>query len=62
MIKMMKNKIVIEGYIDNVFVKLSIYEFNWDLFFSRVVSVVRYFVEEKGMDFRLFLVIGCGEY
>lgn len=62
MIKAMKNKIAIEGHTDNIPVKSSKHESNWDLSSSRAVSVVKYFVEEKGMDPKLFSATGCGEY
>ncbi|WP_024621260.1 OmpA/MotB family protein [Metaclostridioides mangenotii] len=62
MIKDMKNQIVIEGHTDNVPVGSRTSETNWELSANRAVSVVRYFVEERGMSPNLFSATGYGEY
>lgn len=62
MIKDMKNQIVVEGHTDNVPVVPRKSDTNWELSANRAVSVVRYFVEEKGMSPNLFSATGYGEY
>lgn len=54
--------IVIEGHTDNIPIKSSKYGSNWELSTQRAVSVVRYFVEQKGMSPTQFSATGYGEY
>ncbi|SHI59884.1 chemotaxis protein MotB [Clostridium amylolyticum] len=56
------NKIIIEGHTDNVPIKNSKYDSNWELSTSRAVNVVRYFIEEKHQDPTRFAAAGYGEY
>ncbi|HSQ33995.1 MAG TPA: OmpA family protein, partial [Peptostreptococcaceae bacterium] len=54
--------IVIEGHTDNIPIKSSKYGSNWELSTQRAVSVVRFFVEQKGMSPTQFSATGYGEY
>lgn len=61
-IRNIDNKIRIEGFTDNIPVDTSKFPSNWELSTSRAISVVRYFVEEKGIDPKKFSVTGYGEH
>ena len=56
------NHIVIEGHTDNIPIKSSKYGSNWELSTQRAVSVVRFFIEQKGMSPTQFSATGYGEY
>ena len=58
----MDNDILVEGHTDNVPIHNSKFASNWDLSTARAVSVVRYFVEEKGVKPTRFAVKGYGEF
>ncbi len=55
-------KIVVEGHTDNVPIRSSLYPSNWELSSARASSVVRYLVEEGGVEPRRLSAIGLGEY
>lgn len=56
------NEIIVEGHTDNV--PIHNYEFasNWELSTQRAVNVLKYFVENKGLDPKKFQAAGYGEY
>ncbi|MGL5756431.1 MAG: OmpA/MotB family protein [Paraclostridium sp.] len=56
------NDILVEGHTDNVPIHNSRFASNWDLSTSRAVSVVSYFVENKGIKPTRFSVKGYGEF
>lgn len=58
----LSNNITIEGHTDNIPIKSSKYGSNWELSTQRAVSVVRFFVEQKGMNPAQFSASGYGEY
>lgn len=57
-----ENKIVIEGYSDNVPIKNSNFDSNWELSSGRAVSVLRYLSEEEGIEPHRLSAKGYGEY
>ncbi len=56
------NKIIIEGHTDNVPMKSALFDSNWELSTSRAVRVVRYFIENTGLDPKRFTAAGYGEF
>lgn len=54
------NKILIMGHTDNIPIKSKVYESNWELSSYRGLSVLEYFVKEKGMQPTRFSVGGYG--
>jgi chemotaxis protein MotB len=58
----MDNDILVEGHTDNVPIHNSRFDSNWDLSTARAVSVVSYFVEDKGINPTRISVKGYGEY
>ncbi|WP_202708292.1 OmpA family protein [Sporosalibacterium faouarense] len=58
----LENEIRIEGFTDNVPINTERFPSNWELSSARAISVVRYFVQEKGMSPERFSVIGWGEH
>lgn len=62
LIRNMPNQIVIEGHTDNVPIHTDQYSSNWELSTARSLSVLKYFIENRGMDPRRFSIAGYGEY
>lgn len=56
------NSIVIEGYTDNVPIKNSNFDSNWELSSGRAVSVLRYLSEEEDIEAHRLSAKGYGEY
>ncbi len=56
------NKIVVEGHTDNVPMKTSQFDSNWELSTARAVNVLRYFVESRKQDPARFTAAGYGEF
>lgn len=57
------NKIIIEGHTDNVPINSDIYPTNWHLSSARSISVMQYFINEKGnKNPERFMAVSCGEY
>ncbi|MDN6625701.1 MAG: flagellar motor protein MotB [Pisciglobus halotolerans] len=56
------NKVIIEGYTDNVPNAKSGYETNWELSTARSVSVLRYLSEEQQIEPARLSAKGYGEY
>jgi len=52
----------IEGYTDNVPIKLSGWKSNWELSTARSLSVLHYLVNEKGISPERLSAIGFGEF
>ena len=61
LIQEFENKIIIEGHTDNVPINTYRFPTNWELSAIRATTVVRYFIEERGVDPKV-LVAGYGEY
>jgi len=57
-----ENEIIIAGHTDNVPIKNSKYDSNWELSTARATNVVRYFVEVEKLDPAKFTATGNGEY
>lgn len=56
------NRVIIEGYTDDVPVGNSKYSSNWELSVDRAVSVVRYLSEQKKVSPVRLSAVGYGEY
>lgn len=56
------NEIVVEGHTDNRQINTVQYPSNWELSVDRAAKVVRYLIEEEGLDPRRFTAVGYGEY
>ena len=56
------NEIVVEGHTDNRRINTVQYPSNWELSVDRAAKVVRYLIEEEGLNPRRFTVVGYGEY
>ena len=54
------NDILIMGHTDNIPIKSKIYESNWELSSYRALSVLEYFLKEKGLQSSRFSVGGYG--
>lgn len=61
-VKDIDNRIRIEGFTDDKPIETLRFPSNWELSASRAISVVRYFVEEEGMNPDRFSFTGWGEY
>jgi len=57
-----ESRIIIEGHTDNVPIKTKEYANNMELSIARAISVLNYFVKEKGLPPERFAVVGYGEY
>lgn len=57
-----ENKIVVEGYTDNLPIKNQQFDSNWELSTGRAVAVLRYLSEEKDIDPNRLSAKGYGEY
>lgn len=56
------NNIIIEGHTDNRPINTSKFPSNWELSVDRAVNVVRYFVENKGLNASRFSAAGYGQF
>jgi len=61
-LRAIENAILISGHTDNVPISTGIYKSNWELSTARATNVVRYFVEELGLDPTKFTATGNGEF
>ncbi len=52
----------IEGHTDNVPIRTEKFPSNWELSTARAVSVLRYFMEERGVPAERLIAVGFGEY
>lgn len=58
----MPNPIVVEGHTDNVPMSSAIYPSNWELSAARASGVIRFFIDNGGLDPTRMTAIGYGEY
>lgn len=58
----LSNNILIEGHTDNRPINTSKFPSNWELSVDRAVNVVRYFIENRGLDPVRFSAAGYGEF
>jgi chemotaxis protein MotB len=56
------NKVIVEGYTDDVPTQYGQYPTNWELSVSRAVSVVRYLSEVEGIDPNRLSAVGYGAH
>jgi chemotaxis protein MotB len=56
------NEVIVEGHTDNLPINSGYYQSNWELSTDRANKVVRYLIENEGMDGRRFQAVGCGEF
>lgn len=56
------NEIIIEGHTDNVPMRSANFPSNWELSVVRSTTVVRYFIEKKGLKPERFTAAGYGKY
>lgn len=61
-LRAIENEIFISGHTDNVPINTPFYKSNWELSTARATNVVRYFVEELGLDPTKFTATGNGEF
>lgn len=54
--------ITVEGHTDNVPISNSIHQSNWELSGNRASNVVRYLIENQGIDPKRLSTAGYGEY
>lgn len=57
-----ENEIMVQGNTDNIPINSGLYKSNWELSTDRAVTVVKYFIETKGLDPTRFSATGYGEY
>ncbi len=62
LIKALPNQVEIQGHTDNVPISSYRYPSNWELSTARASRVVRFFVEEKGLEPSRFVAVGYGQY
>lgn len=62
LIPSISNEIMVQGHTDNIPISSARYESNWELSTARAVSVVKYFIESKGLDPTRLSATGYGEY
>lgn len=55
-------QIVITGHTDNVPIKNSNFESNWDLSSARALSFMKIVLKQSGLDPKQFQAVGMGEY
>lgn len=55
------NEIMVQGHTDNRPINSYVYPSNWELSTARAVAVVKYFINEKGLDPTRFSATGYGE-
>ena len=61
--KNFKDKFVsVEGHTDNVPINTSTHQSNWELSGNRASNVVRYLIENQGIDPKRLSTAGYGEY
>lgn len=56
------NEIMIQGHTDNRPINSQIYPSNWELSTARSLAVVKYFIDEKGLNPGRFSATGYGEH
>jgi chemotaxis protein MotB len=61
-IKRFSCNVRVEGHTDNLPIRTPQFPSNWELSSARAISVVRYFVEEQGINPTRMVAVGCGEH
>ncbi len=61
-IKRFSCNVRVEGHTDNLPIRTAQFPSNWELSSARAISVVRYFVEEEGINPTRMVAVGCGEH
>lgn len=61
LLKTMPNLVKVEGHTDNRPIKNSIYPSNWELSSARASSVIRFFIDNNGLDPERFIAVGYGD-
>ena len=56
------NEIMVQGHTDNRPMNSYVYPSNWELSSARALAVVKYFINEKGLDPNRFSATGYGEH
>lgn len=56
------NTIDIEGHTDNIPIHTARFPSNWDLSTGRANEVIRFLIEEEGLEAQRFKAVGYGEY
>lgn len=56
------NTVLVEGHTDDIPTHTAQFPSNWELSTARAAAVVKYFVEEKKIDPKRFIVSGYGEF
>lgn len=62
LIPQIDNEIMVQGNTDNIPINSNKYKSNWELSTDRAVTVVKYFIETKGLDPTRLSATGYGEY
>lgn len=62
LIKRFSCQVRIEGHTDDLPIRTALFPSNWELSAVRAVAIVRFFVEEMGMDPARFVATGYGQY
>lgn len=62
LITALPNHVEIQGHTDNVPISSYRYPSNWELSTARASRVVRFFVEEKGLEPSRFVAVGYGQH
>ena len=60
LIKAFKSEVRVEGHSDSSPVTSGLYSSNWELSTMRAVNVVKYFIDEAGIDPRRLVAMGVG--
>ncbi|OCA92224.1 flagellar motor protein MotS [Pseudobacillus wudalianchiensis] len=61
LLKNIPNLVKVEGHTDNRPIKNSIYPSNWELSSARASSVIRFFIDNNGLDSERFIAVGYGD-
>ncbi|MFK2824692.1 flagellar motor protein MotS [Bacillus sp. B190/17] len=61
LLKAMPNLVKVEGHTDNRPIKNSIYPSNWELSSARATSVIRFFIDDIGLEPERFIAVGHGD-
>lgn len=56
------NQIKVEGHTDNIPISTLRYPSNWELSTARASGVIRYFIDQNGVDPKRLVAIGYGEH
>lgn len=62
LVRAVPNPVRVEGHTDNLPIRTERFPSNWELSTARATNVVRYLIEEHGLDPRRLSAAGYGEY